>query len=509
MKLMRQTITVIVVLCACLLFCSAAFAADNSTKIVFMTASQLADKISTGELSSVQVVEAFLAQIDAHNPVLNAIVTLDREGALKRAAEADAALASGTLWGPLHGVPFTIKDNLATQGVRTTSGYPLCTNYIPDKNATVVKRLLDAGGILLGKTNMPLLGGDVQTNNSIFGLTSNPWNKARTPGGSSGGSAAAVAAGLSPLDIGNDLAGSIRIPAHFCGVFGLKPTERLVSFYGLTPGLSDEKVFRYLVTSGPLARSIDDLKLCLTIIAGPDNHDMDVAPAALTDPPARTLKDLRIVWTDGYGGVPITAETRNALQSLATRLADMGCHVEKASPMNFDFNLSVQTVYELIGLQKGKYMPGLVRWFKYITTKDPYFEPLTIENLHAALDKRDKLTAEMEDFLSQWDVWLCPVTSTAAFDHMTPSRYDGTHPVYKEPIYVDGKAVEYLKATINYTSLFNLTGSPVVVIPIGYTKDGLPIGVQLVGRRWKDMQLLQAAQLINDAVGAFKNPPGY
>jgi amidase len=154
-------------------------------------------------------------------------------------------------------------------------------------------------------------------------------------------------------------------------------------------------------------------------------------------------------------------------------------------------------------------MPPLLRRYLYIITKNISFEPLTIENLYTALDQRDKITASMEEFLSQWDAWLCPVTSTAAFTHMTPSRYSGPQPIYKEPIYVDGQAVNYYDATIHYTRVFNATGNPVVILPMGYTQEGLPLGVQIVGRRWKDMELLQAAKLINDAVGAFKNPPGY
>jgi len=228
---------------------------EDNTGVVFLTATQLAEKIQSGELTSLEVVQAFLAQIETHNPTLNAIVTLDEEGALSRAREADAALADGELWGPLHGVPVTIKDSFATAGMLTTSSHPPLADYIPEEDATVVARLRDAGAIILGKTNLLELATDFQTNSPIFGITNNPWDITFTPGGSSGGSAAAVAAGLSPLGMGSDLAGSIRVPSHFCGIFGVKPTEHLVSGFGHFPGLGGVRSFRNLASSGPLAPS--------------------------------------------------------------------------------------------------------------------------------------------------------------------------------------------------------------------------------------------------------------
>ena len=212
-------------------------AEDNNTRLVFLTATQLAEKIRSGETTSLEVVQAFLKQIETYNPILNAIVTLDAQGALERAKEADEALARGELWGPLHGVPVTIKDSFSTAGMLSTSSHPPLADYVPPEDATVVARLRNAGAIILGKSNLPELAGDFQTNSPIFGITNNPWDLSVTPGGSSGGSAAAVAAGLSPLEIGSDLAGSIRIPSHFCGVFGMKPTEHLVSGFGHFPGL--------------------------------------------------------------------------------------------------------------------------------------------------------------------------------------------------------------------------------------------------------------------------------
>src|SRR5438067_4917109 len=203
--------------------------------IVFSSTTQLAAAIRAGHVSATEVLQAHLAQIDARNPTLNAVITLDAERAYERAREADAALARGEYWGPLHGVPFTLKDAHATAGMRTTTGFPPLANYVPKVDSTVTARLKAAGGILLGKTNVAMMLADYQTTNPLFGRTNNPWNVERTPGGSSGGAAAALASGMTPFEIGSDLAGSIRIPAHFCGLFGLKPTENRVSLAGFFP----------------------------------------------------------------------------------------------------------------------------------------------------------------------------------------------------------------------------------------------------------------------------------
>jgi amidase len=267
-----------------------------SNELAFLSASEIAEKIKSHQVTSLEVVNVYLDRIEKFNPTLNAIVTLDKDVAIQRAQEADEALAKGELWGPLHGVPITIKDNVATLGLKTTNSYPLTASYVPDFDATVVARLREAGAIIIGKTNLPSLAMDFQTNSPVFGITNNPWDISRTPGGSTGGGAAALAAGLTSLEIGNDLGGSIRVPAHFCGIYGLKPTEHLVPNTGIGPGLpkNEYRSIRHMLSLGPLARSIDDLKLCLTIIAGPDETDVDVPYIPLIEPQKKDLKDLRI-----------------------------------------------------------------------------------------------------------------------------------------------------------------------------------------------------------------------
>src|ERR1700688_1002605 len=265
--------------------------------IVFSSTTQLADAILAGHVSATEVLDAHLAQIDKHNAALNAIVTLDTQQAHERAREADKALARGQVWGPLHGVPFTLKDAHATAGMRTTTGFPPLADYVPQEDSTVTARLKAAGAILIGKTNVHMLLADpAQTDNPIFGRTRNPWNVERTPGGSSGGAAAALASGMTPFEIGTDLSGSIRIPAHFCGVFGLKPTERRVPLTGLIPGFAGPRPVRIMSCIGPMARTVDDLALLYAIIAGPDGRDTEVAPIPIEEVPNLELKNLRIAF---------------------------------------------------------------------------------------------------------------------------------------------------------------------------------------------------------------------
>ena len=494
--------------------------------LVFIPASELAWKIRSRQVTSVEVVEAYLAQIAKYNGKLNAIVTLDIEGARQRAKEADAAIARGEIWGPLHGVPITIKDNIAVAGMKTTSSLPALANYVPDFDAPVVLRLRKAGAIIMGKTNLPAFAMDIQTNGPVFGRANNPWDLDRTTGGSSGGAAAALAAGLTALDIGNDLGGSIRIPSHFCGIYGLKPTEYMVPKLGVFPGypLPDMPKYefnswRYLVYQGPLARSIDDLKLALTIIAGPHPDEPLVPLANLTEPGEKELKDLRIAWTDDFGGVPVTADTKAAMKDLADKLEKQGCRVEKINPVGFDFTLAWKTYNEILDLQMGPYTPSYARFLQYvlggsIRKKMGIGEmviPQTYEKFLRALTQREKLMATMERFVGQYDAFLCPVTASSAFRHIAPDGYVPplNFPYYTKPVMIDDQPETYMAANMAYTTIFNLTGNPVVIIPMGYSKEGMPIGVQIVGKHWRDMELLNVAKQIDGASGAFKHPPGY
>src|ERR1700737_927945 len=298
-------------------------------EIVFSSTTQLAAAIRERKITAEETLEAFLAQIDKHNPVLNAVNIIDAEKAKERARAADEALARGELWGPLHGVPFTLKDAHSTAGMRTTVGFPPLANCVPEEDSTVAARLKQAGAVLLGKTNVALMLGDYQTNNPLFGRTNNPWNIERTSGGSSGGAAAALAAGMTPFEIGTDLSGSIRIPAHFCGVFGLKPTEHRVPLTGLIPGLPGPRPIRIMSCIGPMARRVEDVALLFAIIVGPDGYDTDVAPVPVEEMPQRELQRLRIAFAPTFPGFPVAAEIRGAIKEFAGRLCPLGAAGEK------------------------------------------------------------------------------------------------------------------------------------------------------------------------------------
>jgi amidase len=456
--------------------------------LVFASASELATWIRQRHVSAAEVVDAYLTRIARYNPPLNAVVTLDEERARKRAQEADAALAHNETWGPLHGVPMTLKDGHSVAGMRTTAGFEPLSNYIPTEDGTVAERLKAAGVIIVGKTNVPVLLGDFQTDNPIFGRTNNPWDLNRTPGGSSGGAAAAVAAGLVPLEIGSDLSGSIRIPAHFCGVFGLKPTEHRVSLAGHIPDPpGSPRGVRVIAVIGPLARCVDDLSVALRVIAGADGRDTDVPPVPLVPEAALPpLKDLRIAWAPTFPNVPVTRDVRAAIEGLTTELTSLGCRVEERLP-KVSFGEQRELLSRLVGFVIGVFQPH------------PGDTPLSsLADYFTALDRRDYFIRTWEHFFTAWDVLLCPVAMTTAFPH----RATGT------PLNVDGETVRYWEE-ISHCTPFSLTGHPAVVIPLGQDQEGLPIGVQLVGRRWDDERLLAIAKVLTEVTGGYQKPPSY
>lgn len=480
--------------------------------LVFATAQELATGIRQRQVSAIEVLDAHLTQISRHNLVLNAFVTLDEERARMQAREADAALARGDVWGPLHGVPITIKDSIATAGLRTTSGFPPLADYVPSADAPVVARLRAAGAIILGKTNLPALASGFQADNPLFGRTNNPWDLTRTPGGSTGGGGAAVAAGLTPLDIGSDLGGSLRVPAHYCGAYTIKPTEHRVPLTGHIPELPGApRSLRHMAQIGPLARSIDDLILALCLIAGPDGQQWEVPPVPLELPPHIALRELRLAWTDDFGGLPVTGDTRTALVGLARELQQLGCRIERRTPEGFDFMVAWETYGEMrqaeVGSGFSPEMEAKEAAQRGVTLDSPIpmlrgaarARNATMRQYTTALLKRDALISILEQFFEQWDAWLCPVAAGPAFPHCPPDT----------PIAVDEQAVPYLMAVSPFCNVFNLTGHPAVVLPLAHSQEGLPLGVQVVGRRWGEMALLAIAAQLALVVGPFQHPPGY
>ena len=479
-------------------------------ELTFLSARRMAECVRAREVSAVELLEAHLGQVTRNNVRLNALVTWDEAGARSRARAADAALARGEVWGPLHGVPLTIKDAFETTGLRTTSGFAGLVRHVPRQDATVVARLRGAGAVIVGKTNLPTLAQDTQTHNAVFGRTNNPWDVARTPGGSSGGGAVAVAAGMSPLEVGSDIGGSIRIPAHYCGVFGLKPTDGRIPISGHIPGFPGApRGVRHQGVAGPLARTVEDLRLALHLLAGPDGRDTEVLPFPVRDVPRRELRELRFVWTEGYGGMPVSAETRSAMASLARALEQAGCVVEQRTP---EWNLEEiwETWGRLLGAEVGAEIPVAARLMTALhygsmrggsAINRGIIRGLwgRMPDYARALTVRDELMARVETFLDGWDAWLCPVTVGAAFTHRPSGEW----------LDVDARRVPYMEGTAGLTTLFNITGHPVVTVPLPREDArALPLGVQVVGARWRDEALLAVAEALTDVTGPFRRPPG-
>jgi Asp-tRNA(Asn)/Glu-tRNA(Gln) amidotransferase A subunit family amidase len=455
--------------------------------IVYQPAHALAAAIRDGEVSATEVLEAHLAQIDRHNPPLNAIITLDEEGARRLAREADDAIAGGESLGPLHGVPMTLKDGHETMDMRTVVGLEACVDHVPAEDGAVAARLKRAGAIVIGKTNVPPRLRGLQADNPVFGRTNNPFDLERTPGGSSGGAAAALAAGLIPLDIGSDLGGSIRLPAHFCGVYGFKPTERTVALTGQLadpPGMT--RNFRIMFSVGPMARHVDDLELALRVIAGPDGRDHEVPPVALSEAAAPQEKALRIAFAPSFPGTPVAVDISDAIERFATAMAGSVARVEPALPP-IDFAAGRQLFSDLTDTLSAAIYP--VREDR---------TPATLSAFLQALDQRDVFISAWERFFDEWDVLLCPPVMCTAFTH----RPSG------EPIAVDGRPEKYW-SLLDYCCPFNLTGHPAGVLPIGFDSQGLPIGVQAVGKRWSDLRLLAIMRLLAARTAGFRPPPGF
>lgn len=467
---------------------------------IHATATEIAAAIRARQLSAVDAVEASLAQIARHNAAVNAVITLDADGALREAREKDAQLASGIVdidRHPLHGVPMTLKDCHATARLRTTAGYPPLADYVPEHDGTVARRLAHAGAILLGKTNVSPLLADVQCRNEIFGRTNNPWNVERTPGGSSGGSAAAVATGMTPFDVGSDIGGSIRVPAHCCGVYGIKPTQHRVSNHGHIPDLpAHPRSTRIMNCIGPIARSIDDLALVLGAIEGADGHDLDVAPLASRACASMKIEpgELDLAFAPTFPGVPIAADIRAAIERTAAALSHEVRSIAQALPvLDFDEQIAVRM---------------RLRKFVRVFVEPPADGPLRADEYFELLDRRDHFTRAWERFFGaggardddapHYDALIAPVMMTTAFEHCPVDA----------SVSVDGVPQPY-DFLPKHCRPFNLTGHPVVTIPIGFDSNGLPIGAQIVGARWSDARLLAIARAVDSIVSAYRRPPGY
>ncbi|MGD2201485.1 MAG: amidase, partial [Candidatus Bathyarchaeota archaeon] len=458
----------------------------ESSDLPFSSATQVAAAIRGGGITSLRLTECILERIDRLNPALNAIVTLTRDKALATAKEADKALSRGVLWGPLHGVPLTIKDCFEVAGVRTTAGSPSLSNHMPDGDAASVARLRDAGAVLLGKTNVPIMAGDWQTYNKVFGTTSNPWDLERTPGGSTGGGAAALAAGYTYLSLGSDIGGSIRVPSHFCGLYGHKTTLNVIPYRGHIP----KSVYHppLLTVAGTLARRPDDLKLALEVLGGPD--DEEAKAYSWTLPPARggELSDYRLGYVVDHSACPLTAEVADLVQGAVEKLEDNVATIEEGWPEGVDpvkqwttYRFLLGSVYASFlkddGLeekrleaeeQNGGYEAIVAKAW---TAPHKHFQFAHAERMHAM--------AAWRGFFEDHDAMVMPVAFTPAFPH------DHSQPFWSRRIPTPSgpRAYEDLYFWVSFATL---SGLPATVAPIGRTPTGLPVGIQIIGPYMED-----------------------
>jgi len=482
--------------------------------ILFTSASDLAKKIKNKELTSYQVVYSYLQQIEKQNSVYNAIVLIDKENALRQAKLADEAVQNGAILGKLHGVPITIKDNYLTLGQTTTSGYEPLQNHISNYDADLVKLLKAEGAIIIGKTNLSILAMDMQADNPIFGKTNNAWDTTKTSGGSSGGCAVALATGMTSLSFGNDLAGSIRIPSAYCGVYGFKPTYGVVSLNGIqTDPAEPVNGLKSLAVAGPLARTIEDLQLAMDIIANVTVTDKKLIPVNRY-PDSINIQNLKIAWTDEFGDVHVDNEIKEAIQNYIAKLEQSGAKVVKINPP-INFFLAWKTWGSFVGMQGGYNTSNFKKWLglpftkivlKYVPMHQNIVKPTSVQKYMEALNIQDTLITQMENFLDSFDVFICPVSAVTAFPHHKPSKKYGNFSIYNTPLTVNNEDIHYYMATQAYTTPFTVTENPVLSMPIALSKNLLPIGIQVVGKRYSDFKLLKTGMVLNNYTEKFSYP---
>lgn len=486
-----------------------------TTNKKFDDVTTVAEKIATGERTSFAITQELKERIEKHNPSINAFITLTKEKALLEAQKCDEERAQGKRRGPLHGVPITVKDSFATKGVPTTNGLLQLKDFVPTEDASVVQKVKAAGAIILGKSSLPPMAMDVQCNNELIGKTNNPWDVTKSSGGSSGGSAAAVASGFSYADMGSDIGGSIRIPSSFCGIYGFKPSEHGVSTAGHMPGLDhkDYVSVRHLHGVGPLARSMDDLQLLFSILAERDYSEAACKPLAKPHEAMR-LRDIRIAWAPTIASIPVEKDIETTIHDAVTSLKQGGAAVSVFDEKSIDWSGIWKVWGQIIDAECNSQASPLARTLQWLFTKGRVAElptvamtfPLTYKNYMRVLNRRDQLITSFEKVMAETDVLILPVTSTTAIAHITPDKMMGYSPMYSEQVPVNTENVPYWKAMTFFTTPFNVLGMPVVTMPIGKNKDGMPIGIQIIGKRGMDFHLLAYAQEIDAVIGKHMTP---
>ena len=463
-------------------------------EICYLDATEISASIRKKIFSSEEVVQAFLERIEEVNPIINALVAFP-DDVVQKARLADEAIARGEIWGPLHGVPFTVKDCIDTKGVVTTRGSKLFTDRVPEEDATVVKRIKGAGGILIGKSNMPEFALWWETDNLVYGRTNNPWNIERTPGGSSGGEAAAIVAGMSPMGIGSDVGGSVREPANYCGIVGLKATHGRIPLTGHWP----ETLLRFMHV-GPLATTIRDIKLSFNLMAGADGLDPYAIPYPVESGPESKLDvaSLKIGWCSEGPFGPIDSEVQRTVSESAKILCDMGADVEEVSLSSWSKFSPQQISSDIFGMEGGHYLAPFIDGqqgeLSQIMQRRLQQPETTLSGYLDALSELDRFREQVVRYFKSFDYLICPTGPVPAHPHNSRGLDVGDQHVLG-------------RHALNCTVPFDLTGSPALSVPFGSTADGLPIGVQLVGRHFDEVNLLKIGLVLESQRGANQYRP--
>jgi amidase len=450
------------------------------TILAFQSATEIASQIRERKLSAVECLAYFRQRVERFNPALNAIVIFDWERASARARNADQALARGDLWGPLHGVPITIKESYDLKGHATTWGDPSFKDCIAQEDDLALQRLEAAGAIVFGKTNVPLHLMDFQSYNDIYGVTNNPWDITRGPGGSSGGAAAAIAAGLTGLELGSDIGGSIRNPAHYCGVYGHKSTYKLIGATRSAP--PGNLTTTDLAVFGPLARSAEDLQVATQLLSGPGPFDNPVWQPTLRKP-TKQLRDYRVVIWPTDERVAVAGEISARCQAIGDTLAKLGATVSDRARPAIDTMRSNNLYRSLLDAATNPFSV-----LKHSEWRDMDHE-------------RAKLRLQWRDFFKDWDIVIAPIAATSAFKH-DHSAMQGRH------LQIDDKSVPYFQQ-IFWAGLVTVAYLPSTVFPTGTDSKGLPIGLQAIGDAYDDLVTIDFVRLLSKEIGGFTPPTGY
>ncbi|HBY53234.1 MAG: hypothetical protein A2X05_14895 [Bacteroidetes bacterium GWE2_41_25] len=487
------------------------------SKYIFKSAVELANLIREGKATSSEIVMEHLRQINKHNNQLNALISIFEEEAIKEAALCDQEATEGKFRGPLHGVPVTIKEQFWIKGKRSNTNFKRLKDFVAPEDAVIVDRIRKSGAIILGQTNVPKNLLDYQVAGDIYPEGKNPYNLEYSPGGSTGGGATALAAGFTALELGGDFGGSIRVPSNFCGLYGMKPTEKTVPLHGNIPLAKNANTFiLHMVQAGPLARTIEDIELLWKIIVGPHESDRNIPDINWKQPSTNSLSDYKIAWTDGWPGFETSTQISNAIKSLADKLNANGCKIEKKIPDDTLHQDSLKTfiglfpyiiaqgnpwfVRAIIKMQLyGGFLKGIKKEFPYLIKPMNDGFKLNANHYGEMMLQRSLITQRWENFFNDYDFLICPV----AFGPSYKRCKIGSKLNY------DGKEMIYINYTWPFVACFNASGNPSITIPLGLGEEGLSIGVQIVGKYWSEPELIHFAKKVSELTSGFVKPEGY